>query len=124
MKETLYKEDIFDEKWWSEDEKTHRWALASSVKIHMFYEKKVRNLKNFSFQINAISKGKYEIFINDKIVAKGDFEEVGEYYDVRFSSQFFKEGKNILLIKTNIKKMQAGPRDPRLITFSIKDFSN
>ena len=113
-------ENIYDHRW-SQDEITHRWAKWPSAKITIFNCCN-KFINDISFQINSIRLGKYEIFLNDKMVAKGDFDEVGEYYDVKFGTKNLKVGKNILLIKTNIKRTLAGPKDPRLITFSIKDF--
>jgi hypothetical protein len=36
--------------------------------------------------------------------------------------KYLKKGENQLLIKTNLNRTIAGSTDPRLITFSIKDF--
>jgi hypothetical protein len=112
-------ENIYDHRW-SKDEITHRWAKWPSAKITIFNSKKIDN--GIFFKISGIDIGKYEIFLNHKLVLKGSFDKVGEYYDVMIEKKYLNKGKNQLLIKTNIKRTLAGPTDPRLLTFSIKDF--
>lgn len=113
-------ENIYDHRW-SQNEITHRWAKWPSAKITIF-----NCCNKFSrgifFKISGIDLGKYEIFLNGNLVSEGTFDKVGEYYNVIIEKKYLIEGKNQLIIKTNLKRTLAGPKDPRLLTFSIKDF--
>ncbi len=111
---------IYDYRW-SSDEGTHRWAKRSDAKITFFCCEKIR--KDLNFKINSIDLGKFEIFLNQELVNKGKFTEVGKYIDINIDSKKLKSKNNDLLIKTNIKRRPAGHGDLRLLTFSIKDFN-
>ena len=100
-------------------EKNH-YTKNYCVIYYLFNSKKIDN--GIFFKISGIDIGKYEIFLNHKLVLKGSFDKVGEYYDVMIEKKYLNKGKNQLLIKTNIKITLAGPTYPRLLTFSIKDF--
>tara|TARA_A100001011_G_scaffold400367_1_gene514405 strand:+ start:6822 stop:8894 length:2073 start_codon:yes stop_codon:yes gene_type:complete len=113
-------ENIFDHRW-SKDEITHRWAKWPSAKITFFNCCNKYN-NGLSFKIGAIDKGKYEIIINDKKILKGDFLNVGTFYDVKIDKEHLNYQKNNLIIKTNLKRTLASKTDSRLLTFSIKDF--
>jgi len=107
---------------WSEDEITHRWAVAKSAKISVFndYAEPI-NYKLF-FTLFVLGSQDIGFFLNAIYLKTVEFNGDKKTAFINLNIQL-RPGENILEISSDVDPVSPGTGDGRMLSFAISQFS-
>jgi len=112
---------------WSEDEKTHRWAIANEAEITIFTDLELSEKYNIFFTIFVIHPQKIRISMNNIYQITVDFSK-GESSKGERSSFIplkvqLNPGENKIEFLSDTPPLSPGEHDLRKLSFAISQFS-
>ena len=108
---------------WSASEKSHRWSVGKTSSIGFFVSSSSLGARNIVLVGGVHGPQRLRLLLNGKQLATTKLNPPKAYREFAFSlpSGVLREGINTLQLETPDAK-QAGPKDPRIISFALVSF--
>jgi len=108
---------------WSASEKSHRWSVGKTSSIGFFVSSSSLEARNIVLVGRPHGPQRLRLLLNGKQLATTQLNPPKVYQEFAFSlpSGILREGINTLQFETPDAK-QAGPKDPRIISFALASF--